>query len=217
MALKIRCGGAVIVILLLLSASVLSAKAQSVPDTPQAVEQIFRRGFTDADLLAEKKLFGDKAKQFGWADFPLLQFPRRLIFDKGAADRFGEQKAQEMAVKHLVEQRKKFIETRLKGRSFVGEVRIGRVGHSDGIKKITVFGREPVRHANPKMGIAYILSPYECQWECDSADGFEVGVVVKIKGSILDLKEEGDVRRYNEYVHCLYLENVEHAELTSKP
>jgi hypothetical protein len=120
-------------------------------------------------------------------------------------------------VKHLAERQKKFVETQLKSRSFVGEVRIGRVDKSNGVKKLTVFGREPVRAENAKMGTAYILSPYECQWDCDSAEGFDVGLVVKIKGSVLDLKEEGDVRRYNEYVHRLYLENVSRVDLNSKP
>jgi hypothetical protein len=216
MASKLRGSGRAFKILLLLLACVPSARAQSVPDTPKTAEQIFKRGFTDADLLAEKKLLADKSKQFGWADFPVLQFPRTLIFDKGAADRFGEQKAREMSVKHLVEQRKKFVATRLKGRTFVGQVRVGRIDKSAG-GKTTVFGREPVRPENPKMGLTYLLSPYECQWECDSADGFLVGADVKIKGSILDLKEEGDVHKYNEYVHCLYLENVSRAELNSKP
>ena len=67
------------------------------------------------------------------------------------------------------------------------------------------------------MGHAYVLSPYECQWDCECADKFKVGVVVEIKGSIFDLKEEGDVHRYNEYVHCLVLENVSRTELNSKP
>jgi hypothetical protein len=216
MASKLRCSGPAIVILLRLLAYAASAIAQSVPDTPKTAEQFFKRGFIDADLVAEKKLLADKSKQFGWADFPMLQFPRKLIYDKGAVDKFGEQMAHELFVKHLAEQQKKFVETRLKGRSFVGEVRIGRVDKSNGAKKLTVFGREPVRPENPNMGVAYILSPYECQWDCDSADGFDVGLIVKIKGSILDLKEEGDVHRYNEHVHCLYLENVSRQELDSK-
>jgi hypothetical protein len=217
MTSKLRGGGASLVVLLLISACVPSAIGQSVPDTPKTAEQFLKRGFIDADLAAEKKLLGDKSKQFGWADFPMLQFPRKLIFDKGAADRFGEQKAHELTLKHLADQQKKFVETRLKGRSFAGEIRIGRVDNSAGVKKITVFGREPVRPENPKMGLTYMLSPYECQWDCENADGFKVGVVVKIKGSILDLKEEGDVHRYNEYVHRLVLENVSCAELESKP
>jgi hypothetical protein len=216
MASKLRWGGLAIVILLLRSACVPSAMAQSQGDSPKAAEQLFRRGFTDADLVAEKKLLADKSKQFGWVDFPMLQFPRTLIFDKGAADRFGEQKAHELSVKHLVDTQKRFIDSRLKGRTFAGQVRVGRIDNSEG-GKTTVSGREPSRPGNPKMGMAFLLSPYDCQWDCDSADGFKVGVVVEIKGSILDLKDGLDIHRQYGDFHCLYLENVSRTDLNSKP
>jgi hypothetical protein len=215
MASKIRCGGPAIVILLLLSAFARSAIAQSGADTPKGAEQLFRRGFTDADLVVEKKLLADKSKRFGWADFPLLQFPRTLISDGNATAMYGEQKSHDLSVKHLVEAQKKFVDTRLKGRTFAGQVRIGRIDNSNG-GKTTVFGREPVRPTSPKMGYFFLQSPYDCQWDCDSAAEFKVGVVVEIKGSILDLKESKDVHVYGD-PHCLYLENVSRTDVNAKP
>ncbi|HEX3601662.1 MAG TPA: hypothetical protein VHU84_16030, partial [Lacipirellulaceae bacterium] len=171
------------------AASFRPAAAQRPYRVPDIHNEV-TRGYTDKELVQEKKLLNDKSKSITWESLPLIQFPRDwsmqgspVFWEALLGDKYRESQRKFAAAD------KRFVDAKLKDKSFSGTVRITR--KEPGGKEFTIYSNEPSR---PKWTdkfapheFAVSWPAYFCQWQAESDRSFHVGEDVDIAGKIEDL------------------------------
>jgi hypothetical protein len=152
------------------------------------------RGYTDKELIDERKLLLDKSQPITWKWLPLIEYPRArpLPASQQPPTEPVVAKFTEMPPSKIEADRKKFVDTKLKDRTFSGTVRIARNEPNAG--KFTIYAKEPSRSNLGRIavpGVGMMWQPYLCQWQSDTDRGFHIGENVDIVGKIEDLKEGG--------------------------
>jgi hypothetical protein len=154
-------------------------------------EKTILRGYTDEELVNEKKLLNvDKSQAITWEELPLIEFPRYVFLPDSLRVKLGDEKFRELQQSKIEAAQKRFIDAKLKDRTFSGTVRIARKEQNG--KEYTIYSKEPSRsNMNAPYAFEGIMPAYFCQWQADSDRGFKVGENVDIVGRIEDLKEDG--------------------------
>jgi len=156
-----------------------------------AILKYLDRGYTDEQLVNEKKLLAvNKSRAITWEDLPLIQFPRYVFLPDSMRVKLGDEKFRELQQSKIEAAQKRFVDAKLKDRTFSGTVRIGRKEQKG--TEYTIYSQEPKRfNTNVPYAFEGIMPAYFCQWQADSDRGFKVGENVDIIGKIEDLKEDG--------------------------
>jgi hypothetical protein len=179
-----------LIVVIIFATSARHATAQSSGYRPRDILKNMARGYTDEELLSEKKLLLDKSRTITWESLPLIEFPRTVSLPDSLRKRLGDEKFRELQQSYIETARKRFVDAKLKDRTFSGTVRIARKEQNG--KEYTIYSKEPSRaKLNAPYAFAGIWPAYFCQWQSDSARGFKVGENVDIIGKIADLKEDG--------------------------
>ena len=154
-------------------------------------ERTFLRGYTDRELVNEKKLLAvDKSRAITWEALPLIEFPRYVFLPDSTRVKLGDDKFRELQQSKIEAAQKRFVDAKLKDRTFSGTVRIARKDQKG--KEYTIYSKEPKRfNTNVPYACEGIMPAYLCQWQSDSDRGFKVGEDIDIVGKIEDLKEDG--------------------------
>ncbi len=190
---------------LIVATTVRHAAAQRGDSVFREMQRDLARGYTDKELIDERKLLLEKSRKITWADLPLIEYPRArpLPASQQPPTEPVVAKFSELPQSKLEENQKCFVDTKLKNRTFSGTVRIARNEPNNG--KFTIYAQEPLR-PNPDLvashGFAVMWPRYFCQWQSASDRGFHVGENVDISGKIEDLNEDGKT-------NTLFLKDVE--------
>ncbi len=183
-----------VIFVIIFATSVRHATAQRSGYRARDILKDLDRGYTDEELVNEKNLLAvDKSRAITWEALPLIEFPRRYFLPDSVREKLGDDKFRELQRSKIEAAQKRFVDAKLKDRTFSGTVRIARKEQNG--KEYTIFSNEPSR---PKPTDQFILRAfsqiwpaYFCQWQSDSDRGFKVGENVDIIGKIEDLKEDG--------------------------
>jgi hypothetical protein len=178
---------------MIVATSVRHAAAQTPKSRVRDMMRDIDRGYTGEELLKEKKLLFDKSRPITWEALPLIEFPRYVFLPETVLKKLGPDKFRELQQSKIDEARKRFVDAKLKDRTFSGTVRIVRKEKTG--EKYTIYAKEPSRPkwtgSSSPPAFAGIWPAYFCQWPADSARGFTVGENVDIIGKIENLKEDG--------------------------
>jgi hypothetical protein len=183
-----------VIFVIIFATSLRHAAAQNFGYRGRDIQKILARGYTDEELVDEKKLLNiDKSRTIAWEDLPLIEFPRRYFLPDSTRVKLGDEKFRELQQSKIEAAQKRFVDAKLKDRTFSGTVRIARKEQNG--KEYTIYSKEPSR-PRPKdqfilRAFGQIWPAYFCQWQSDSDPGFKVGENVDIIGKIEDLKEDG--------------------------
>lgn len=184
-----------VIILILIASFARPAAAQNFGFRGRDFDKVLDRGYTDEELIAEKKLLLDKSKPITWEVLPLIEFPRRRSPPQSpqAPGQPVVAKFSELPQSKIDEAQKRFVDTKLKDRDFSGVVRIARIDPNGGA--FTIYAKEPSRAWSKNLMWPHLSKTmwpvYLCQWQSESDRGFHVGENVDIVGKIEDLKEDG--------------------------
>jgi hypothetical protein len=184
---------ALVLVAIVFATLVRHAAAQRPYRVPDLHNEV-TRGYTDKELVQEKKLLNDKSKPLTWQSLPLIQFPRDwsmqgspVFWEALKGDEYRESQRKFAAAD------KRFVDAKLKGKSFAGTVRITRKEPTG--KEFTIYANEPSRPQwTDKFApheFAVTWPAYFCQWQAESDQSFHVGEDVAVVGKIEDLKEDG--------------------------
>ena len=158
--------------------------------TLRDIERNSLRGYTDEELQNEKKLLRDKSRAITWESLPLIEYPRFVFLPDWLHAKLGDDKFRELQQSKIEDARKRFVDAKLKDRTFSGTVRIARKEQKG--KEFTIYSNQPSRlRAIAPYAFKGLLPLYFCQWQSDSDRGFKVGENIDIIGKIEDLKEDG--------------------------
>ena len=183
-----------VIFVIIIATSVRHATAQRSGYRVRDIEKNLLRGYTEEDLVKEKKLLAvDKSRMITWEALPLIEFPRFVFLPDSTRAKLGDDKFRELQQSKIEAAQKRFVDAKLKDRTFSGTVRIGRKEQNG--EKYTIYSKESSRpnwtgQYSPHP-IAGIWPAYFCQWQSDSDRDFKVGEDVVIIGKIEDLKEDG--------------------------
>jgi hypothetical protein len=183
-----------VIFVIIFATLVRHAAAQDFVFRGRDLEKIMALGYTKEELVEEKKLLAiDKSRTITWEDFPLIQLPRFVSVPDSVREKLADDKLREWQQSKVETAQKRFVDAKLKDRTFSGTVRIARKEQK--AEKFTIYSKEPSRpkwtgHRSPPA-FAGIWPTYFCQWQSDSNRDFKVGENVEIIGKIEDLKEDG--------------------------
>jgi hypothetical protein len=179
---------------LMLAALARHAAAQSPRVRAQNLLRDLDRGYTDKELIAEKKLLNDKSRAITWEALPLIELQRIRSLSVSPPFEVNpeDEQTRQLKKRRMETALKRFIDEKLKDRTFTGAVRIGRIEPNG--EKYTIYAKEPARPNSDlvvRHGFENLWPAYFCQCQSDSKRGFKVGENVDIIGKIEDLKEDG--------------------------
>src|SRR6187402_599762 len=67
------------------------------------LEMILGRGYTDEELVAEKKLLKDQSRGLTWESLPLIKFPRFVLLPNSLRVKLGDDKFRELQQSRIEE------------------------------------------------------------------------------------------------------------------